>query len=209
MIRNTQSKLLVRNSDNKGNKHSVFIAFVVCARLFFTNLFLMGLLSINIAYAEEAISVGVVNVTFLMENAPQAEVASSQLKEKFLPQEQVLSKELETINNLELELKKISASKSNNDLLRQKERELRSRKRTRSRSLQDFREELRFARDAALDVVQKEVFSAIDEVRKAEKIDIILQDYIAASKRVDITPLVLDFLNKKLKKETTEKGTSQ
>ena len=187
-----------KNCNNKGGRHSVFIAFIV-----FMQISIIGLLSVNIVYAEDAVSVGVVNVTFLMENAPQAEVASSQLKAKFLPQELKLSKELDEINVLEIELKKLSVSGSDTDLIRQKERELRSRKRARSRSLQDFREELRFSRDAALDIVQKEVFSAIDEVRKEKSIDIVLQDYISASKRVDITPLVLDFLNKKLEEDAT------
>ncbi len=193
MTRMMKSSVGKRNILIKGGKHIVFTAFFVLARIL-----LLGLLSVNISYSDELISVGVVNVTFLMENAPQAEIASSQLKEKFLPQEQKLSQELEDINNLEVQLKSIRDSKANSDLVLQKEREIRSRKRTRSRSLQDFREELRFARDAALDIVQKEVFSAIDEVRKIEKIDIILQDYISASSRADITPLVLDFLNKRL-----------
>ncbi len=193
MIRVTRN--LKTKCTNKGDRHSVFIAFVVLA--------FVGLFSANAIYAEEKISVAVVNITFLMENAPQAEVASSQLKTKFFPQEQNLSKELDAINYLEIELKNITASKVDTDIIRQKERELRSRKRTRSRLLQDFREELRFSRDAALDIVQKEVFSAIDEVRKAEKIDIILQDYISASKRANITPLVLDFLNKKLESDTS------
>jgi outer membrane protein len=193
MNEDTKITFFKRNSINKGNKHSVFIAFIVLARILF-----VSLLFVNISYAEDIISVGVVNVTFLMENAPQAEAASRQLKEKFSPQEKKLSKELDDINDLESELKKLRKLKSDTDLIRQKEREIRSHKRARIRSLQDFREELRFARDAALDVVQKEVFSAIGAVRKAEKIDIVLQDYISASKRADITPLVLDFLNKKL-----------
>jgi len=191
----------IQKSDNKGgNKHAVFIAFVVSIEIIFISLF-------SAVYAEDAVSVGVVNVTFLMENAPQAEVASSNLKDKFLPQEQKLAEDLEQINRLEIELKKIITSKGDDDLRRQKERELRSRKRARSRSLQDFREELRFARDAALDVVQKEVFSAIDEVRKQKNIDIILQDYISASQRVDITPIVLGFLKKKLEVDTKTRGS--
>ncbi len=175
----------------KGNKHSVFIAFFVFISFFFTIMLLP-------AYAKEAVSVGVVNVTFLMENAPQSEVASTQLKIRFSPQEKKLALELEEINQLEVELNKIKESKSNVNLLRQKERELRSRKRVRSRTLQDFREELRFARDAALDDVQKEVFKAIDEVRIQQGVDIVLQDYVSASQSVDITPLVLQHLKNKL-----------
>ena len=49
--------------------------------------------------------------------------------------------------------------------------------------------------------MQKEVFSAIDEVRKQQDIDIILQDYISANERVDITPFVLEFLKNKLNKK--------
>ena len=50
----------------------MLIAFVVFARIAFLSLFF-----VNIGYAKDSVSVGVVNVTFLMENAPQAEVASS------------------------------------------------------------------------------------------------------------------------------------
>ena len=175
-------------SNNKGNKRYAFIAFVIFIQLF------IG----NYLFAKEFVSVGVVNVTYLMEKAPQSEVASTQLKSKFSPQEKKLALELDELNKLEVELDRIKKTKKNANLQRQKERELRSRKRIRSRSLQDFREELRFARDSALDDVQKEVFKAIDEVRVKQNIDIVLQDYVSASQAVDITPLVLDYLKNKL-----------
>lgn len=158
--------------------------------------FLQPLLLSNIN-AADSVSVGVVNVTFLMENAPQSELASVKLKSKFSPQETKLAADLREINALELELNEIKVAKEKVELQRQRERQLRTRKRLRSRSLQDFREELRFARDVALDEVQKEVFRAIDQVRKQKKIDIVLQDYISASKRVDITPAVLEYLKSK------------
>ena len=175
-------------SKYQGNKRYAFIAFVFLV-LFFIS---------NTLYAKEFVSVGVVNVTHLMERAPQSEVASTQLKRKFSPQEKKLALELDELNKLEVELNKLKESKKNVALLRQKERELRTRKRIRSRSLQDFREELRFSRDSALDEVQKEVFRAIDEVRIQLNIDIILQDYVSATQDVDITPVVLEYLKKKL-----------
>ena len=140
-----------------------------------------------------------------MENAPQAEVASNMLKSKFLPQEKVLAEGLEAIQKLEADLER-SAKNLNVSQKRQKERELRAKKRSRTRLLQDFREELRFARDSALDDVQKEVFKAIDDVRKLRGIDIVVQDYISASKRVDITSLVLTHLNEKLDKALEPKS---
>ena len=182
---------------SKENEQSLFILFA----FFLQALFSSGTL------AAESISVGVVNVTYLMENAPQSEIASVKLKSKFSPQEKELATDLDEINALELELNEIKVAKKGVELQRQKERKLRSRKRLRSRSLQDFREELRFARDLALDEVQKEVFRAIDQVRIQNKIDIVLQDYISASKRVDITPAVLEYLKSKAGDSGTSKAS--
>ncbi len=182
------------SNDKKRSINNSYKCRILIAVVFFMQAFFNVILS-----AKESISVGVVNVTYLMENAPQSEVASKQLKSKFSPQEKKLAIELDKINKLEADLDKIKESKKNVNLQRQKERELRSRKRLRSRALQDFREELRFARDTALDDVQKEVFSAIDEVRIQQNIEIVLQDYVSASKNVDITPLVLGHLKNKLK----------
>lgn len=169
--------------------------------------FLQIIPSFNVL-AEDSISVGVVNVTFLMENSPQSEIASEQLKLKFSPQEKKLATSLDEINALELELNEIKVAKKSVESQRQKERQLRTIKRIRSRSLQDFREELRFARDLALDEVQKEVFKAIAEVRVQKKIDIILQNYVSASTRVDITPDVLEYLkNKVVEPKTTTDAT--
>ncbi len=204
------------NNQNKGNRYSLFVAFVVFAFLIFVG-FIFSVSSVTaddgstnknsvITATKNAgikkngfgpVSLGVVDVTYLMENAPQAEIASNQLKSKFQPQEKALAKALEEIQVLEAVLerkgKKLSIAER-----RRKERELRSKKRSRSRALQDFREELRFARDSALDDVQKEVFQAIDAVRQRMGIDIVLQDYVSASKRIDITSSVLDHLKQKL-----------
>ena len=188
MLKDNKSRLR-----SKQNKRSLFILFAF---------FLQTLVSNN-ALAADSVSVGVVNVTYLMENAPQSGIASVKLKSKFSPQETKLATDLDEINALELELNEIKVAKKSIELQRQKERQIRSRKRLRSRSLQDFREELRFARDVALDEVQKEAFRAIDQVRIQEKIDIILQDYISASQKVDITPKVFEYLKSKVDQSGT------
>ncbi len=205
--------------NNKGNKYSLFIAFVIFIVLQF--FFISQAIAKDSFFTLQSkdqktiikqqnvvVLVGVVDVTYLMEHAPQAEVASSNLKSKFLPQEKSLAASLEDIQKLEKTLER-NARNLKTSQKRFKERELRSKKRSRSRSLQDFREELRFARDSALDDVQKEVFQAIDDVRKQKGIDIVLQDYVSASKRVDITTSVLEHLVAKLKVETEQKLKEQ
>jgi len=177
--------------------HIIFKSWLVFTAILFS------LASFQILQAEEPISIGVVNVPYLMEHAPQAELASAALKEKFIPQEKKLADALDEINRLSAELDKVTDLTTDKEAIRQKERELRSKKRARNRMLQDFREELRFARDSALDDVQRGVFSAIDHIREQHKLDIILQDYLSASQRVDVTPLVLKYLKRTIKKPVT------
>lgn len=146
---------------------------------------------------DPVISIAVVNVTYLMENAPEAELASQALKAKFSPKELALAKEQDEISQLEAARER-NRSLWSEDEIRKADREIRSLKRDRARTLEDFREELRFARDSALDEVQKSVFLAIEEVRRERNIDIVIQEYVAASKRVDLTPHVIDHLRDKL-----------
>ena len=67
-----------------------------------------------------------------MEHAPQAKLASKLLKNKFVPQEKKLADALDEINELSRALDKITDLNSDKEALRQRERELRSKKRARS-----------------------------------------------------------------------------
>jgi outer membrane protein len=191
-------------------RHTSKVSHAMHKRWLVFTAILFSLASFQILQAEEPISIGVVNVPYLMEHAPQAELASAALKEKFIPQEKKLADALDEINQLSTELDKLTDLTTDKEVIRQKERELRSKKRARNRMLQDFREELRFARDSALDDVQRGVFSAIDYIREQNKLDIILQDYLSASQRVDVTPLVLEHLKKILNQPVaSDKGVSK
>lgn len=160
------------------------------------------LISFTVKSADDKsdISIAVVNVTFLMKNAPEAELASEALKTQFAPKELELAKEQDEITQLE-SARERNQSVWNDEQIRKADREIRSLKRDRTRTLEDFREELRFARDSALDGVQKSVFLAIEEVRIERNIDIVIQEYVSASQRVDLTPHVMEHLQKKLQKQ--------
>ena len=153
---------------------------------------------------ETIISIAVVNVTYLLKNSPDAELASQSLKDRFSPIEKALADEQDKVKKLEEELEKNKATWSQDRTIR-RTREIRALNREGARALEDFREELRFARDIALDEVQKNVFQAIEEVRKNRKIDIVIQEYVAASERVDLTPFVLNHLRQKLDSNTALK----
>ena len=156
-----------------------------------------GFLNTKAFAAEDQITIAVVNVAFLLKNAPEAELASLALKAEFSPRESELKEGLERISKLEEERDR-NKSIWSKEQVRQASRQIRSLEIERTRALEDFREELRFARDAALDDVQKSVFQAIEEVRIQRNIDIVIQEYVAASQRVNLTAAVIDYLEEQL-----------
>ncbi len=178
--------------------------------LLFRTLFvvLFFLVSHQSVYAEgearTSLSVAVVNVRYLLQHAPQSDAASKELKDRFLAKEKELDAEADAIRLFEESIRQSEGRITREEKI-EKERELRSRKRSQNRALEDYREDLRIAKSAALDDVQKLVFETIDEVRKAKKIDIVIQDYVSASERVDITETVIEYLAEKLKKEHVKK----
>ncbi len=160
------------------------------------------------SHSTSFVKVAVVNVRYLLQRAPQSEVASKELKKRFLSKEQELDAEAEAIREFEDSIRQLEGRISREQKI-EKKRELRSRKRTQNRALEDYREDLRLAKSEALDDVQKAVFAAIDEVRKKQKIDIVLQDFVSASERVDITQTVLLYLADKLKRDTSNEKVEE
>lgn len=154
----------------------------------------------------EPISIGVVSISKIMERAPQTERSSINLKAKFLPVEEKLAEQAKEIKKLEAA--KIEPSLSSSDETLQMERKLRALKRTHSRALEDFREEFRFARDRALDKVQNEVYDAIHIVRSQLGLDLIVQEYVSANPRIDITTNVLDYLSEQMRKKQLNRNKS-
>lgn len=174
-------------------------------------LLMLALLGQPAAWAEEPVvqqpvRIAIVNVATLLDNAPQSRAADAQLKLKFVPREQKLEAEQKAIQQLEDELasRNEAGSLLEEDKV-QRQRELRDRKRKYAREMEDFREEVRAARDTAIDTLQAGIIQAIGEVRKQEKIDIVLREsnYIVASDRIDITAKVMQHLEQKFQAQTS------
>lgn len=178
--------------------------------VFFTALFIVSLPFQPVLAAKQVgqknvtATIAVVNVRHLLQHAPQSEEATKALKKRFTNKELKLDEESEAIRKFEEAIRQAEGQQTRSEKI-EKERELRSRKRTQNRALEDYREELRIAKNSALDEVQKAVFEAIDVVRERQKIDIVIQDFVSASKRVDITKDVLAYLADKLKEEHANK----
>ena len=144
--------------------------------------------------------IAIVDVSVLLENSPQSKAANEKLKSAYVPREESLNKEQQAIQQLDeaLAVRIEAGTVSEADKLEQ-QRELRDRKRKNVRALEDFREEVRTARDTAVDNLQSQIVLAIGEVREREQIDVVLResDYIVASNRVDMTNKVMQHLEQK------------
>lgn len=156
--------------------------------------------------ATQPVRIAIVNVATLLENAPQSKAAEAKLKLDFVPREQKLAADQKQMQALEDELTQrndVGALPADEKIQRQ--RELRDRQRTYSREMEDFREEVRAARDTAIDTLQADIVKAIGEVREREKIDLVLREsnYIVASDRIDLTSKVMQHLVQKFQAQAT------
>lgn len=174
---------------------------------------LIGLLlslCMEIGWAEDSTlphRLAVVNVVKVLEQAPQAAAEGKRLESLFAAREAALAQE-------QLELQRARETlQSTGDVLPeaqrvQRERELRTLERDYSRKQEDLREEIRFAKDAALEKVQEQVEQAVEAVRAEGQIDIVFREsnYIVASARVNLTDKVLAYLQQQFDsaKEATE-----
>lgn len=159
---------------------------------------LLLILGMQSAWAEELSSpyrIAVVNVVKVLEQAPQAAAEGKRLESLFAAREAALAQE-----QLELQRAREALQATGDSLPEaeriQRERELRTLERDYSRKQEDLREEIRFAKDAALEKVQEQVEQAVEAVRAEGQIDIVFREsnYIVASARVNLTDKVLAYL---------------
>jgi len=163
--------------------------------IFILTLLLSGLSFVTIADAA-SVKIGYVDTARLLEQAPQARSATSQLKEEFAPREDELRQIQKELKQMEDRLARDSAIMS--DTERKKiGLDVLARKRAIRRKQDEFREDINFRRNEALGKLQQMIKQAIQDVGKKGHYDLILYDGIAfANPALDITSVVLDMLKK-------------
>jgi outer membrane protein len=148
------------------------------------------------AAAEEELRIGFVNIPKLMDQSPQKQAAGAMLEKRFAPRDAELADQREAIRKLEEQLERdgaVMAASKRADL----EKEIRERTRDFKRSSDDYKEDVNIARNEELAKLQRDVLEAIVEISRQEDYDLVLADsVIFASKRVDFTDQVLEYLRK-------------
>ena len=151
----------------------------------------LGLTS-AMAWAEAKI--GFVNSERLMREAPPAVAAQKRLEKEFEPRDRELKRMADELQALQQELERKGSSMNESERSR-KERAFAEMSRDFQRKQREFREDLNQRRNEELASVLERANKTIRQIAEAEKYDIIFQEAVYASPRIDITDKVIKALN--------------
>ena len=145
------------------------------------------------AFATE-LKVGYVNTQRLFRDAPVAIKAQKKLDAEFSKRDQDLQKLGKQLQAAQENLEKNSLTMSETDR-RNKEREVNELTRDFQRKQREFREDLNLRQNEEMAAVLDRGNKAIKAIAEAEKFDLILQDAVYVSPRLDITEKVIKALS--------------
>ncbi len=139
--------------------------------------------------------IGFVNTDRIFRDASPAVKAQKKLEKEFGPRDQELQKMAKQLRDLQVKLEKEGMTMSEADR-RNKERDLANLSREFQRTQREFREDLNIRRNEELAQLQERANKVIQSIAETEKFDLILQDAVYSSPRIDITDKVLKSLEK-------------
>jgi outer membrane protein len=137
---------------------------------------------------------GFVNTERILRDAAPAQRAQKKIESEFRKRDQELAKIAAELKRRQDDLDKNSVTMSDTDR-RNKEREFGDLNRDFQRKQREFREDLNQRRNEELAQVVAEANRVIRQIAEQEKFDIIFQDAVFASPRIDITDKVIKALD--------------
>jgi outer membrane protein len=153
------------------------------------------LLAFMVGAVEAAdIKIGFVDVERIRRESAPAERASKTLEKEFAPRAQELQRRETQIKTLQGQLEKDAVTMSESDR-RSKEQELSRMSVDFQRMQREYREDLNMRRNQELASLFERADRVIKQIADAEKYDLILQEAVFRSPRIDITDRVLKALS--------------
>ena len=151
----------------------------------------MALMATQVFAAE--LKVGFVNTERIFREAGPAQKAQKKLEKEFAARDAELQKMAKQVRDMQAQVEKESVTLSEADK-RNKERDLANLNRDFQRQTKEFREDLNMRKNEELGVVQERANKVIKDIAESEKFDLIVQDAVFASTKIDITDKVLKAL---------------
>ncbi|MBK7658625.1 MAG: OmpH family outer membrane protein [Betaproteobacteria bacterium] len=141
----------------------------------------------------QALKIGFVNTERVFREAGPAKRAQQKLEREFASRNAELAKLEKQGRDLQVELEKDSVTLPEAQR-REKERILADVSRNFQRLQREIREDLNLRRNEELAQVQERATRAINQIAETEKFDLVVQEAVFASSRIDITDKVIKAL---------------
>ena len=154
---------------------------------------LMAALPIAQAVAAE-MKIGYVNTQRIFRDAPAAQKAAKKIEAEFSKRDQDLQRMAKQLQSMQEGLEKNSVTMSESDR-RNKERELNEMSRDFQRKQREFREDLNLRQNEENAAIIEKANKAIKQLAENEKYDLIVQDVVWVSPKLDITDKVIKALS--------------
>lgn len=154
---------------------------------------LMAALPVAQAVAAE-MKIGYVNTQRIFRDAPAAQKAAKKIESEFSRRDQDMQRMAKQLQSLQEGLEKNGMTMSENDR-RNKERELNDLSRDFQRKQREFREDLNLRQNEENAAIIEKANKAIKQIAESEKFDLIVQDVVWVSPKLDITDKVIKSLS--------------
>ena len=149
------------------------------------------------AFAQTAaaeVKVGFVNSDRVMKEAPPAKKAQQKLEKEFEKRDQELQRLAKQLQGMQEALEKNGMTMAEGER-RNKEREFNELNRDFQRKQREFREDLNLRQNEENAAIIEKANKAIKQIAEAEKYDLIVQDVVWVSPRLDITDKIIKALS--------------
>jgi outer membrane protein len=152
------------------------------------------LLPLASAHAQES-KVGFVSTERIFREAAPAKAAQTKIEQEFSRRDKELQDMAARLKSMSDKLDKEAAILSESDRIK-RQRDLADLDKDFQRKQREFREDLNQRRNEELAIVLERTNKVIKQIAESEKYDIVFQEAVYASPRIDITDKVLKALNK-------------
>ena len=149
--------------------------------------------SVCVASNALADKIGFVNTERLIREAPLSVSAQKKLEREFATRDQELQKMAKQARDLQAQLDRDGVTMSDSER-KTKERDLGNLNRDLQRQGREFREDLNLRRNEELGQIQERARKAIQEIARAEKYDMIVEQAVYVDPKSDITDRVMKAL---------------
>lgn len=155
---------------------------------------MMVALPVSYVSASEAVKIGYVNTQRIFRDAPTAVKAAKKIEAEFSRRDQELQRMAKQLQGMQETLEKNAVTMAETDR-RTKEKELNELSREFQRKQREFREDLNLRQNEENAAIIEKANKAIKQLAESEKYDLIVQDVVWASPKLDITDKIIKALS--------------